>query len=59
MRRDAGNEVAVRVLVQQTLEEVANDVEPRGLLVELGVERRELVQQPVGEGLVVGPTPRR
>ena len=52
--RHPGYEAAVRVLAEETLEEVADDVEPGDVLVELRVEGRELVQQPVGEGLVVG-----
>ncbi len=52
-RGHAGNEVAVPVLAQQALEEVPNHVESGDVLVELRVERGELVEQAVGEGLIV------
>ena len=53
VRGHPGYEVALRVLVQQTLEEIADDVESGGFLVELRIERGELVEQTVGERLVV------
>ena len=50
---DAGHQIAVGVLAQKALEQVADDVEPRDLLVQLRIEGGELVEQPVGEGLVI------
>ena len=51
--RHPGNEVPLRVLVQEALEEIADDVESGGFLVELRIEGGELIQQAVGERLIV------
>ena len=53
-RGDAGHQPAVGILAQQPLEQVADHMEPRNILVQLRIERRKLVEQAVGEGLVAG-----
>ena len=54
MRGHARNQVAVSVLAQESFKEIANDVKARRVLVQLRVEGRELVEQAIGEALIVG-----
>ena len=53
-RGDAGHNLALGVLAHQTLEDLAGHVGARGLLDELRVDGRILVEEAVGEGLVLG-----